>query len=168
MEMLRSPLEPATYPAGSLTFNPFSMGPEGDICRVHRLPCKSIEGSMPPAGFRCKQCGRCCLDLCDAYQASASDEDIELWTARGREDILRWVSFIPVGKDESGKLHYVYDIWISPRTGDYVDRCPWLRKLPKKDQYVCRIHEVKPQLCRDFPISREHAEATGCRGFTDE
>jgi Fe-S-cluster containining protein len=123
---------------------------------------------MPPEGFRCKQCGRCCVDLHDAYQASASDEDIELWTAQGRDDILQWVSFIPVGKDESGKMHYVYDIWISPGTGEDVDRCPWLRRLPKRDMYVCRIHEVKPQVCRDYPISRAHAEETGCRGFTAE
>ncbi len=123
---------------------------------------------MPPKEFQCKQCGQCCLNLYDAYQTSATNEDIELWDTEGREDILEWVSFIPVGKDESGKAHYVYDIWISPRTGDYVDRCPWLRKLPRKDKYICRIQEVKPSVCRNFPISREHAGKNGCRGFVDE
>jgi Fe-S-cluster containining protein len=108
------------------------------------------------------------LNLYDAYQTSATDEDIELWEKESREDILEWVSYIPIGKDESGKTHYVYDIWISPRTGDYVDRCPWLRKLPKKDKYICRIQEVKPSVCRNFPISREHSGKSGCRGFVDE
>jgi Fe-S-cluster containining protein len=123
---------------------------------------------MHPKAFHCKQCGHCCLTLSDAYQTSATDEDIELWTAEGREDILEWVSFIPIGKDESGTMHYAYDIWINPRTGEDVDRCPWLRKLPKKDKYICRIQEVKPSVCRNFPESKEHAEKNGCQGFVDE
>ena len=123
---------------------------------------------MPPKAFRCRQCGHCCLNLSDAYQTSATDEDIELWTAEGREDILEWVSFIPIGLDEAGTMHYVYDIWINPSTGDDVDRCPWLRKLPKQDKYICRIQEVKPSVCRNFPKSRDHAEENGCRGLEDE
>ena len=123
---------------------------------------------MPPEGFQCKQCGRCCLHLHDAYQTSATEQDVELWTSLGREEILQWVSFIPVGKDESGKMYYVYDIWINPKTGDDVDRCPWLRKLPKTERYLCRIHEVKPCACRDFPLSGKHVAETGCRGLTDE
>jgi Fe-S-cluster containining protein len=113
----------------------------------------------------CSYCGHCCLNLSDAYQASATDEDIELWKAEGREDILEWVGFIPIGIDESGTTHFMYDIWISPRTSDYVYRCPWLRKLPKRDKYVSRIQQVKPSVCRDFPKSRDHAEKSGCRGF---
>jgi hypothetical protein len=74
------------------------------------------------------------VELRDAYQASASDEDIELWTAQGRADILQWVCFIPVGRDESGEMQYVHDIRVSPGTGEDVDRCPWLRKLPKRDK----------------------------------
>ena len=56
----------------------------------------------------------------------------------------------------------------SPKTGDDVSRCPWLRKVRGKDQYVCRIQDVKPDLCRDYPLSREHAEETGCPGFVQE
>jgi len=108
------------------------------------------------------------LNLSDAYQTSATEEDIQLWKAKGREDILQWVSFIPIGKDDSGTMQYGYDIWISPRTGDYVYRCPWLRKLPKQDKYICRIHDVKPSMCRNFPKSREHAEENGCLGLEDE
>ena len=59
----------------------------------------------------------------------------------------------------------VYDIWISPRTGDDVSRCPWLRKVPGSDKYTCRIHDVKPDRCRQYPLSRRHAEETGCKGF---
>ena len=110
--------------------------------------------------FTCIQCGNCCLNLGDAFQTSVSDEDIAMWRTKGRFDILEWVHPIPLGEG-----HYIYDIWISPKTGDDVSRCPWLRKVPKQDKYICRIHDVKPEHCRKYPKSRTHAEETGCRGF---
>jgi len=114
---------------------------------------------MPPKGFKCKQCGNCCLNLSDAFETCATDEDVRLWNEKGREDILEWVDPIPLGDQ------FVYDIWISPKTGDDVPRCPWLRKLPNQDRYICRIHDVKPVHSREYPRSRKHAEETGCRGF---
>lgn len=115
---------------------------------------------MPPKTFKCIQCGNCCLNLSDAFQTSVSGEDIALWRVKGRFDILDWVDPIPVGDG-----NYVYDIWINPKTGDDVFRCPWLRKLPKQDKYICRIHDVKPEHCRNYPRSKKHAEETGCMGF---
>ena len=85
-----------------------------------------------------------------------------MWEREGRTDILEWVDFIPVGEDG-----FIYDIWISPITNDDVKRCPWLRKTPNQDKYVCRIQDVKPEICRKYPRSRKHAEETGCRGFED-
>ena len=114
---------------------------------------------MPPKYFKCQQCGNCCLNLGDAFVTCATDKDIRLWNEKGREDILEWVDPIAIGAE------YVYDLWISPKTGEDVQRCPWLRKLPKKEKYICRIHEVKPQHCREYPRSRKHADETGCRGF---
>ena len=95
--------------------------------------------NMQPIGFKCKQCGSCCINLRDAFETCATEEDVQLWEEEGREDILAWVDPIPLGEE-----HFVYDIWISPITGDDVPRCPWLRKLPKKNKYICRIHDVKP------------------------
>ncbi len=115
---------------------------------------------MPPKTFKCKQCGNCCLNLNDAFQTSVSDEEIALWEIKGRYDILEWVDSIPIGDE-----HHIHDIWIDPETGDDVDRCPWLRKLPNQDKYICRIQDVKPEHCRNYPKSKEHAEKTGCRGF---
>lgn len=115
---------------------------------------------MPPKDFKCKQCGNCCLNLNDAFQTSVSDEDIAMWREKGRFDILAWVDPIPVGDG-----NYVYDIWINPKTGDDVWRCPWLRKLPKQDKYICRIQNVKPEHCRKYPNSKKHADETECRGF---
>jgi len=81
---------------------------------------------MTPKIFKCLQCGNCCINPGDAFQTSVSDEDIALWRIKKRFDILEWVHPIPIGKG-----HYIYDIWINPRTGDDVIRCLWLRKVPK-------------------------------------
>jgi Fe-S-cluster containining protein len=110
---------------------------------------------MPPKGFTCTQCGHCCLNL-GAYQSCATVEDVDMWEEHGRDDILEWVEEIGPG---------IFDIWISPRTHDDVNRCPWLRKLPGKDKYICRIQDMKPEICRNYPHSRKHAQESGCPGL---
>lgn len=105
--------------------------------------------------FTCIQCGHCCLDLPDAYQTSALDSDIRRWKREDRTDILERI-------DTFGGLN---DIWINPKTGDLVSRCPWLKKLPKISKFTCRIHETKPEHCRNFPKSKRHALDNGCKGF---
>ena len=110
--------------------------------------------------FMCKRCGNCCLSLTDAYQCSVDQSDIDMWRDNSRDDILEWVDTIDCGHGGS-----VYDIWIDPKTGEDVVRCPWLRKLPGKNTYACRIHEVKPRVCREYPKTEEHAKGTGCKGF---
>ncbi len=117
---------------------------------------------MPPEGFTCKQCGNCCLNLSDANQGSVDDSDIDIWKKNQRYDILEWVDPIDLGD-----VNYVYDIWINPRTGDDVSRCPWLRKLPGEEKYICRIHDVKPRVCQEYPKSKQHAQKTGCKGLDD-
>ncbi len=108
--------------------------------------------------FECLQCGHCCLDLSDAFETSVPDSDVLRWERENRYDILEWVvSFAELN-----------DIWINPKTGEPVDRCPWLRKLPKKDKYICRIHETKPEHCRNFPKSKRHALDDHCKGFSAE
>jgi Fe-S-cluster containining protein len=104
---------------------------------------------MPPEGFYCKQCGHCFLNL--GFEIFATEGDIALWEENGRDEILEWV--VEVAPE-------VYDIWMHPLTGDYVSRCPWLRKLPRQDKYICRIQGMKPEICRNYPVSRDHAEET--------
>ncbi len=105
--------------------------------------------------FKCLKCGHCCLNLSDAYQTSVPDSDVKRWKREQRFDILERVdTFVGIN-----------DIWISPKTGEAVSRCPWLRKLPKKSKYICRIHETKPEHCRNFPKSKRHALDNGCKGF---
>ena len=60
---------------------------------------------MPPKGFKCKQCGQCCMNLLDAFSISVTEDDIRMWEKEGRDDILEWVDLIHVGGDQ-----YVYDI----------------------------------------------------------
>lgn len=84
------------------------------------------------------------------------------WTHEGREDVLEWVEPVALGD-----IVVAYDIWMDPESGEDVSRCPWLRKLPGTDKYVCRIQDTKPELCRDYPKSRAHAERTECPGFDE-
>jgi hypothetical protein len=65
--------------------------------------------------FECVQCGHCCLELSGAYQTSVPDSDIKRWRREQRFDILEWV----------GPFEGMNEIWISPKTGEYVNRCPW-------------------------------------------
>ena len=113
---------------------------------------------MGQRGFQCRQCGHCCLHLSGAFSTCATGADVRRWEEAGRDDILAWVDAIPLGDER------VYDIWINPKTGDDVSRCPWLRKARGADRYICRIHELKPDRCREYPKSREHADETGCPG----
>jgi len=108
--------------------------------------------------FKCIQCGHCCLELPEAYQTSVPDYDVKRWEREQRFDILEWVRAFGYGND----------IWISPKTDEDVNRCPWLRKLPKQNKYICRIHETKPEHCRNFPKSKRHALDCGCKGFPTE
>jgi hypothetical protein len=83
-----------------------------------------------------------------------------MWLDNGRDDILAWDDPI-----ELGNKVYVYDFWIKPKTVGDVARCPWLRKLPGKDKYICKIHDVKPRVCGEYLRSESHAAKTGCKGF---
>ncbi|MBN2325935.1 MAG: hypothetical protein JXR73_02185 [Candidatus Omnitrophica bacterium] len=60
---------------------------------------------------------------------------------------------------------FVADLWINPRTGEDVTRCPWLRKVRGKNIYACRIHDTKPRHCHEFPWSREIAQKIGCKWY---
>ena len=108
--------------------------------------------------FKCVQCGHCCLDLSGAYQTSVPVSDVIRWKREHRFDILEWVM----------TFDDLNDIWISPKTSEYVNRCLRLRKLFKQNKYICRIHETKPEHCRNFPKSKRHALDNGCKGFPAE
>lgn len=85
----------------------------------------------------CNQCGKCCT-LYSNGGLSASESEIDWWENH-RPDISRYVS--------GGK------IWIHPVTGKQILRCPWLRKLPNQDKYICRIYFDRPDDCKVYPVN---------------
>lgn len=113
---------------------------------------------MRADGFECQHCGRCCRVLGIEYELLVTEADVARWRAEGRADILAWVGRAVF----SGEYQFPVD----PRTGDeVVGVCPFLRKLPRRNLYVCRIHDTRPEDCCRFPPAREDAERVGCQGY---
>lgn len=84
----------------------------------------------------CNQCGKCCT-LYGGGGLSVSSSEIEWWENHSPQ-ISSYVS--------GGK------IWISPVTGQQMLRCPWLRKLPGQNKYICRIYYDRPDECKHYPV----------------
>jgi Fe-S-cluster containining protein len=110
------------------------------------------------AAFTCRQCGHCCRNL--DYYDQLTEADCNRWKALGRTDILQKVRRI---KRVDGT--FVYRMWQRPGTGQPGNACPWLHKIPAQNRWECKIHDVRPGICRQYPGSRKHAEMTGCPGF---
>jgi len=108
--------------------------------------------------FHCRQCGFCCRFL--DYRNEITADDVALWKASGRNDILKWVNEISI-KGEARR----YLAWVIPGTQKQADTCPFLVKAKKPRQWRCRIHDVKPAICRQFPLNRKHAVMSNCSGF---
>ena len=94
----------------------------------------------------CNQCGKCCT-LYGNGGLSVTDSEIGWWETH-RPEIADYVS--------GGK------IWISPVTGKQMLRCPWLRKLPKQNKYVCRIYFDRPDECKHYPVTIEQMINDDC------
>jgi len=108
--------------------------------------------------FSCRQCGKCCQTL--DYHNEVTADDVARWQRTGRTDIMDWV-----GVFQKDGRNAVYRIWIKPGTREFAEVCPFLQKKPHKNQWFCRIHDVKPRICRQYPVSKKHAIMTGCPGF---
>lgn len=110
--------------------------------------------------FVCRQCGHCCLDLKEGKKSDATEGDVATWIKARRWDILQYVrpSFV-------GRQVFAYDIWIHPKTDLPVKRCPFLRKVRNQPRYYCTIQDLKPYVCRMYPVDEDHAARTGCPGW---
>jgi Fe-S-cluster containining protein len=108
--------------------------------------------------FSCRRCGHCCRHL--DYYDQLTEADYNRWLASRRTDILKKVRRV-----ERENNTFVYRMWEKTGTGITGSPCPWLRKVPTQNQWECRIHEARPEICRQYPGSRKHAEMTGCPGF---
>jgi len=93
----------------------------------------------------CNQCGKCCTRYGGGLTATASEID---WWEDHRPDIFEYV------RDEK--------IWVSPVTGKQMLRCPWLRKLPNQEKYICRIYNDRPEDCKQYPVSIDEMVRDEC------
>ena len=96
--------------------------------------------------IECNQCGKCCTKYSNGG-LYASVSEIEYWEIN-RPDIYRYVS--------GGK------IWMDPDTGKQIELCPWLRKLPNHNKYICDIYNDRPDDCKSYPMTIEDMVKDGC------
>jgi Fe-S-cluster containining protein len=143
-----------------------------DICKrtfqVETRPSDEPSGAnagvwidMDIKGFECRQCGKCCREL--DYRHDVYPEDCLRWEESGRDDILDRVATI----SRDGQI-ISHAIWVNPGTRHFAEVCPWLSHAGSRknaDRWICQIHEVKPDICRQYPGTRKHALMTGCKGF---
>lgn len=96
--------------------------------------------------IECNQCGKCCTKYSNGG-LHVSQSEIEYWEIH-RPDIYRYVS--------DGK------IWMHPDTGMQIELCPWLRKLPNQNKYICDIYHDRPDDCKSYPVTIEDMVRDGC------
>ncbi len=94
----------------------------------------------------CNQCGKCCTRY-GGGGLTATNSEIDWWEDH-RPDIFEYV------RDEK--------IWVSPVTGKQMSRCPWLRKLPNQEKYICRIYNDRPEDCKQYPVSIDEMVRDEC------
>ena len=87
----------------------------------------------------CTQCGKCCINYSDGG-LSATESEIKHWDIF-RPDIYNYV--------HNGK------IWMDPKTGEQLERCPWLNKEDNKEIYTCDIYFDRPEDCKYYPVTVE-------------
>ena len=51
---------------------------------------------------------------------------------------------------------------MDPKTGNQIERCPWLRQLPNQEKYVCDIYYDRPDDCKHYPVTIEQMIKDEC------
>jgi len=103
----------------------------------------------------CEQCGLCCRIFGNTI--TPTHDNLYTWIEQGRRDILRHFSaFLEDGSrvncsdlkpEDLGSVIRVE--MIEPDSGTYPTVCPFLRRVTK-NRYLCGIHAVKPEMCRNY------------------
>jgi len=109
--------------------------------------------------FECKQCGCCCLKY--GHELQATKKDLRLWRKKNRQDIIDRIKIVTVGDNKIVAIN----LWFNPKTGEQVSRCPWLQNNRRQKKYICRIYDVRPEVCRKYPVSKNKALKDGCSGY---
>ena len=100
----------------------------------------------------CNQCGKCCTKYGNGG-LSATANEIEYWEIF-RPDIFSYV--------DGG------NIWISPVTGELLEKCPWLRKMPNQEKYTCDIYHDRPDDCKVYPVAIDQMVEDACEMLEDQ
>jgi len=100
----------------------------------------------------CNQCGKCCTKYGNGG-LSATANEIEYWEIF-RPDIFSYV--------DGG------NIWISPVTGELLEKCPWLRKMPNQEKYACAIYHDRPDDCKVYPVAINQMLEDGCEMLEEQ
>ena len=100
----------------------------------------------------CNSCGKCCIKYSNG-QLSASPEEIEYWDLF-RPDIAEYVS--------NSK------IWMSPKTGELIELCPWLKKSADSNVYLCDIYHDRPDDCKFYPSNIVEMISDECEMLEDK
>jgi Fe-S-cluster containining protein len=90
-------------------------------------------GTTRTVSFDCRTCAACCRD----NEVILEDADLERLRDAGRMDLVKY----PLARKRNGKL-----VLTLLRSKD-------CRHLGAKN--VCRIYDVRPNACRDFPMGSE-------------
>ena len=97
---------------------------------------------LPPAS-PCTNCGKCCTNTSYMGSLTTSGEDVIRWRREGRTDILAFAAVMGPPDDPYA------DLWVD-QNGNERLRCPFVRKVPNQNRYLCRIYESRPQIFRDY------------------
>ena len=100
----------------------------------------------------CNSCGKCCIKYSNG-QLSASHEEIEYWDVF-RPDIAEYVSNS--------------EIWMSPKTGELIELCPWLKKSSDSAVYLCDIYHDRPDDCKFYPSNIAEMIRDECEMLEDK
>ena len=51
---------------------------------------------------------------------------------------------------------------MNPETGEQLERCPWLRKAPDQNKYLCDIYFDRPDDCKYYPVTIDQMVIDEC------
>ena len=107
----------------------------------------------------CTRCGKCCTKKSYIETMTATPEDIAKWWALGRNDILKWVEPWRYPKG-NGWSAMTFNMFVDA-AGRQRSKCPFF-KVDKEGCGGCKIHDVSPASCSQYPVDAEQMERDGC------
>jgi Fe-S-cluster containining protein len=99
----------------------------------------------------CRQCGECCIGPAEG-PISTSPQDLTLWEALGRDDLLYFTLAGPHEVAHPGRAGRARSLRF--------EACPFLR-FSGPERGFCLVHPVKPRICREYTCSLSSGVSKG-------